>query len=489
MSTQYEDRNEAIARMVDSTLEQAAGKNARYAGYALGAPPPRYECGTFDVDAMNRDHALLLMGSRAVVVRERLDGPITDRVRFVAPEAFRLLFANKFEGKNTWANAWLSHPRRRTYAGVEFFPNPDGAESTRGYLNLWRGFEFEPSPDGKYDIFNDHLQINVCNGDLELYKYLFAWFAHIVQRPRERIGTALVLRGPMGSGKTKVGEVFGSLFPTHYCLVDDPQRITGRFNSHMAACLLLQADEAVWAGDKSAEGRLKGLVTSEYQLIEVKGVDQFKSPNYVRLMMTSNEAWVVPAGKDERRFVVLDVHPRCAQNHEYFAEMTEQLNNGGRARLLHDLLNFDLAKVRLRQIPLTAALLEQKLSSLDPVEDWWKNRLTHGAPTHRLEIWPEIIPFADLHDDYVHEADKLGIARKKKESEFGKILRKMIPGLTPTKPRDGGKRVPSYALPSLGQCRAAFENSIGHEIDWPALDDDPPHEQAGKNVHDDVVPF
>ena len=53
---------------------------------------------------------------------------------------------------------------------------------------------------------------------------------------------------------------------------------------------------------KSAEGRLKGLVTSEYQLIEVKGVDQFKSPNYVRLMMTSNEAWVVPAGKDERRF-------------------------------------------------------------------------------------------------------------------------------------------------------------------------------------------
>src|SRR6185295_6736742 len=159
---------------------------------------------------------------------------------------------------------------------------------------------------------------------------------------------------------------------------DDPQRITGRFNSHMAACLLLQADEALWAGDKTAEGRLKGLVTSEYQLIEVKGVDQVLSPNFVRLMMTSNETWVVPAGPDERRFVVLDMDPRCAQNHEYFAEMTYELDHGGRARLLHDLLHFDLSTVRLRQIPRTAALLEQKLSSLDPVEDWWKNRLDEG---------------------------------------------------------------------------------------------------------------
>lgn len=489
MNESYEDIYETIARMFDRPLEQAGDRNALNAAEVSGIKLPPYECTTFDLDAMNRDHALLLMGSRAVVVRERSDGPITDRVRFLAPEAFRLLFANRFEGKVTWANAWLSHPGRRTYAGVEFFPNPDGAKSTPGYLNLWRGFEFEPSSGGQYDIFDDHLQTNVCNGDPELYRYVFGWFAHIVQRPRERIGTALVLRGPMGSGKTKVGEVFGSLFPAHYCLVDDPQRITGRFNSHMAACLLLQADEAVWAGDKSAEGRLKGLVTSEYQLIEVKGVDQFKSPNYVRLMMTSNEAWVVPAGKDERRFVVLDVHPHCAQNHQYFAEMTEQLDNGGRARLLHDLLNFDLAKVRLRQIPLTAALLEQKLSSLDPVEDWWKNRLTHGVPTHRLEVWPAVIPFTDLHDDYVHEADKLGITRKKKESEFGKIMRRMIPGLTPTKPRDGGKRVPSYALPPLGQCRAAFEKSIGHEIDWPTMDDDPPPQQAGNTADDDVVPL
>src|SRR5262249_54036900 len=161
---------------------------------------------------------------------------------------------------------------------------------------------------------------------------------HMVQRPRERVGTALVMRGRMGTGKTKVGEVIGRLFPRHYFLVDDPRYVTGHFNAHMASCLLLQADEACWAGDRAAERRLKGLITSPIQQIEHKNIDPIRLKNYVRLIMTSNEDWVVPAGKDERRFAVLDVDPRCAQNHEYFREMDAELANGGLEALLADLL-------------------------------------------------------------------------------------------------------------------------------------------------------
>src|SRR4051794_7019621 len=125
---------------------------------AAQSPAPSLdEASAFDVEAINRDHALLLMGSRAVVVRERSDGPITDRIRFLAPEAFRLVNSNRLVGKIPLGNFWLSHPRRRTYAGVEFFPNPDGAKGTSAYLNLWRGYEFEPSPDGTYNVFDDHL--------------------------------------------------------------------------------------------------------------------------------------------------------------------------------------------------------------------------------------------------------------------------------------------------------------------------------------------
>jgi Family of unknown function (DUF5906) len=326
----------------------------------------------FDVEGYNRDHALVLMGSKAIVVKENSGGPVDDRHRVLTVEAFRTYYANRFaetrdaDGKVktvTHARAWLDHPDRRQYAGIEFFPNPDGAANTPGYLNLWKGFTVaaKPKPNG-WKTFRDHLLANVCGGDEGLYAWLFGFFAHIVQRPRERIGVALVLRGKMGCGKTVVGQHFGALFEPHYFLVDDPRYVTGQFNTHMASCLLLQADEAVWAGDKAAEGRLKGLITSPVQQIEAKGVDPIRLANHVRVVMTSNESWVVPAGMDERRSAVLDVDPRCAGNHDYFREMEEELKAGGYGALLHDLQSFDLGQVNLRVIPKTRALLDQKES-------------------------------------------------------------------------------------------------------------------------------
>jgi hypothetical protein len=98
---------------------------------------------------------------------------------------------------------------RRQYEGIEF--KPGEGETTALFFNLWRGFAVEPKEGGSYAVFRDHLLTNVCHGDAELFKWVFGWFAHIFQRPCERIGTALVLRGGMGMGKTKTGEVIGSL--------------------------------------------------------------------------------------------------------------------------------------------------------------------------------------------------------------------------------------------------------------------------------------
>ncbi len=159
---------------------------------------------------------------------------------------------------------------------MQFHPNRDNAGGTPGYLDLWTGFALAPAkkPDARrYAIFRDHLLNNVCAGFEDRLQWVFGFFAHIVQRPRERLGTALVLCGGMGSGKTKVGEVFGKLISRHYLLVDSARYVTGNLDAHMASCLLLQADEAVWAGEQAVEGRLKGLITAPVQQIEAKGVD------------------------------------------------------------------------------------------------------------------------------------------------------------------------------------------------------------------------
>ncbi|UZE49851.1 DUF5906 domain-containing protein [Rhodopseudomonas sp. P2A-2r] len=324
-------------------------------------------------------------------------------------------------------------------------------------------------------MFKDHVLNNICNSDPALYAYLFGWFAQMMQRPRDKLGTALVLRGSMGSGKSKLGEVFGSLIAAHYVQVDEGRYITGNFNSHMANCLLLQADEAVWAGDKAAEGRLKGLITSDMQLVEAKRVDPIRMPNYVHCVMTSNEKWVVPAGVDERRFCVLDVHPRCAQNNAYFKEMEDELNAGGRERLLCDLLNFDLNSVNLRKIPKTKALLDQKLRSLDSVTSYWFGRLWDGSTTTESPDWLLQVPIETLFQDYVKAATQIGERRRQTKPQFGECILKL--GARRSRPSGKADDGPShrpyhYCFPQLAQAREAFEALVGQTVDWPIIPTD-----------------
>ena len=107
--------------------------------------------------------------------------------------------------------------------------------------------------------------------------------------------------------------------------------------------MVLLADEAFYAGDKKHESILKRIVTEETIMIEAKGDD-----------------WVVPAGLEERRFLVLDVGESQMQNSEFFGALDRELESGGREALLHLLLNRDLSGFNVRRFPQTEALREQQ---------------------------------------------------------------------------------------------------------------------------------
>lgn len=458
--------------------------------------------GDFSVEKMNENWALCLVGSQAVVIFEQPFGPIEDRVRLLKEGAFHAWFANRFtpvqqkDGKwkeITWSKSWWQSQERRQYIGLQFKPscdykkktiNQSGGEptvglryrppkTTPGYYNLWRGFAYEPVyKKGSYDTLKNHILNNVCRCNADHYQWLFASIAHMFQRPRERIGTALVFRGKQGVGKSTLGEVVGALLPAHYYQVDDPRYITGNFNAHMAACLLLQAEEAVWAGDKTAEGRLKGLITSKYQMIEAKGIDAIRVKNYVRVWMTSNEAWVVPANKVDRRFAVFDVGEGKLQNHAFFEMLWDELYNGGFEALLYDLLTFDLSKVDVRTTPKTNALLEQKIRSLDSVEAWWFERLWAGDITTQRDEWPTQIDKQTLYKDYVRHSDDVGVRRRREPSQFSREISELCPAITSLRVRTEDSygapvRKRMWVLPSLEICRCAFESAVDQSVEWP----------------------
>ena len=232
---------------------------------------------------------------------------------------------------------WVEHEGRRQYEGVVYEPGAS-EDATRGKLNLWAGFGCKPR-EGDCLLYLEHLRNNVCSENPEHAEYLLNWMAYGVQYPGRRAEVAVVLRGREGTGKGIAVKHYGELFGAHYVHVSQASHLTGHFNAHLQQCSVLFADEAFFAANRSHEGILKALITEDTLMIEPKGVDSFPVRNCLHIIMSSNESWVIPAGADARRFLVLDVSDRHKQDTAYFGAVARQMENGGREALLHFLLN------------------------------------------------------------------------------------------------------------------------------------------------------
>jgi len=424
-----------------------------------------------NIAELNETYALVIVGGKTAILKTE-----GNDISFLTIGAFDQWHANKHvtwnDKKIPLGKFWMSHAQRRQYSGITFDPS---RHEVPGQYNLWRGFAVEPMP-GDCSKLLAHLKDNICRGDNVLYNWVVGWFADIVQHPARKSGTSLVLRGPQGVGKTKIGEVIGSLLVPHYSLVSDPRYVTGRFNSHLISCLLLHCDESFWAGDRAAEGRLKDLVTGADHFIEFKGREPIRIRNYVRLLVCGNQNWLVPAGFAERRFATLDVGEDHMQDNAYFAAIDAEMDNGGREALLYHLLNFDLTTVNLRIIPKTTALLDQKLSSLDAEQGWWLDVLSRGELPWGCELNSNFCPSDRLSDRYVRHAGRHGVRRKSIQTQLGIFLTKHVPGLRRHTrgcyfiwTRTGGIKETTgttYEFPSLEECRMAFASALQHDFTW-----------------------
>jgi hypothetical protein len=418
-----------------------------------------------NVAEINANHALVIIGDKAMIMKEGAKS-----ISLLQPSAFKQWFANRYVqvGRKSvpLAKYWLEHPQRRQYEGIVFAPGERPAPP--GHYNLWHGFAVEPRA-GDCSKFLAHVHDNVCQGSERRFKWVIGFFAQLVQQPELKLGTSLALRGRQGVGKTIVGDVIGSLLGSHYVPVAEPRYITGRFNAHLNSCLLLHADEAFWAGDKSAEGKLKDLVTGLKHPIEYKGKEVIWVDNYVRLFVTGNHDWQVPAGFEERRFAVLDVGEEHMQDQPYFAAIEHEMKNGGREALLHYLLNFDLSTVDLRSIPKTRALLDQKIASLSPEQAWWLDILQRGQlPNASKKHGANFCTCDALFDSYIKHAEKQGVRRRAIETALGMSLRKLVPNIRISRPDavELRRRPRLYTFPPLEDCRQQFSDLLQQYIRW-----------------------
>lgn len=419
------------------------------------------------MEELNTKHYVVLDNGFNIITEEQ--DPIFDgRVRYqrLSKTDFRSAYENQLIEKGdklvSKADLWLKSPDRRSYKGIIFDPSGRNPE---GWLNTWKGWSLQPAK-GDWSLLKQLILESLVEGNEEHFEWVLDWMAFMFQHPEKVAEVAIAFRGAKGTGKSTLGRALVKLAGTSGLHISSPGHLVGRFNSHLQNCVCLFADEAFWAGDKAGEAVLKQLVTEPSLTYEGKGRDAVMGKNHVHIMMASNNDWVVPAGMDgERRFAVFNVDDNRKGDTKFFNALNHQLDHGGLAALLYDMLTRDIRGKHPRDnVPQTQALAEQKAMSQSPEESWWDSLLESG----RLPYFLDQLPWEDeavevdrdlVYAHYVEHAKMLGAKPRPLKGLAMKV--KARAGWGDRQAWIDKRQVWSWIFPRLEEARKIWAKSMG----------------------------
>lgn len=318
--------------------------------------------------------------------------------------------------------------------GLTFEPGQGKIVSNRegDLINQWAGFEVSPFsmpvPDEDVKPFTDYLWEVVASQDRAVYDWVVAWVADILKDPAHKAGTALVLVGVEGAGKSILGHaILGKIIGNgHYAATNSVDNVTKNFNVAFTKRVLVQCDEATNSRQKVVAARLKSLITDPIQLVEPKGVDPYTLPNHTRFMFTSNDvedAIYMSSGRNDRRYTILEVSQRrVGEVAEYWQPFVEWLEQPETLSKIHRWLIDQPYDKRLIKLPVsTDARDRMQQSSWDPFDAWLAEMVErdhplhesmHTAPYHAFpgdnphgktierENWPDFVEWNQLAEDF-----------------------------------------------------------------------------------------
>lgn len=455
------------------------------------------------IERFNQLYAVVNEAGKAVVLQSGYD-PVLKRRRLdrLTPKDLRILYMNERvcvgvnkDGSPVMkgvADIWLSHPERKQFIhGVTFDPTN---RPRPGVLNLWQGYAIKPAP-GDWSLMREHIKQIICDSDPIRFHYTMGWTARLLQHPDEQGEVALVMKGGEGTGKGTFARALKHVIGHHALAISNGRHLVGNFNAHLRDVVFLFADEAFFAGDRAHVGVLKSIITEPHLTIEAKFANAIETPNYLHLMMASNEEWVVPAAMDARRFMVHEVSDARRNDHAYFDAIWEQMERGGYAAMLYDLLSYDLSGFNVRAVPTTEGLQRQRKLSLPTTESWWLDCLERGYVFRtRLGLeddfatWHDKVTTELLFTSYVEFAKTRSERRLLARETLGRFMVSMgcrlvqwrngIVGehLTDEKNIYGGTsrkaktvhqdRARGYLVGGIGSARDAFVSATGLAIVW-----------------------
>jgi hypothetical protein len=198
--------------------------------------------------------------------------------------------------------------------------------------------------------------------------------------------------------------------------------------------------------------------------VEPKNVDKYEVLNRLKMIFTSNKAWVVPAGKFARRWLVVDADEKYAGDEAYFQRLYDSMDQGGYGELMWLLENTKLPSGwHPRHVRPTAELAEQQDFSGNSFEQWIHAAIeTEGLPSGSLEsAIAQFQSTADLRDSY-YKYCKAAQLRP-----IGpKLLDRAIPKIMGTRTRrmKGSTQTWGYDVPDAAGLEKALKAFMGRVL-------------------------
>ncbi len=349
---------------------------------------------------------------------------------------------------------------KRRYEQIVFSP---GGTLPPNIFNTWKGYAVTPLA-GSWAKLDRHILEVLCDNDQGHYQYFLDLLANLVQLD-QKPGVAIVLVGKKGTGKSLAVSYIGRIFGRHYAQLTKRDHLLGRFNSNLIDKLLIFLDEGFWGGDKVAEGALKGLITEDQLTVEAKFENVKSVVNHIRIVMASNEDWVIPTSHDERRYFVLRVSDKWIGNYKYFEELAYEMEGDGPAAMLHDLLKRKYDIKKLRSAPRSSEYASQTFQS-DPVFRFLvkcidRSSLLDPAMNGGVLAWGAVVK-DDLHKEFQMFRNCEGQKHPENKVNFGRKLKEWLPMIGTTKING----MPAHNFPQIEECKTAIEAVLKTPWHW-----------------------
>lgn len=447
-------------------------------------------------DELNEEHPSVMLSGSEFRVANRVDdedGGI--EYKYMTWGNFQLYCSNKDQvwvqqpGVNdgnlvaiSMDSFWKTCRGRKLYNGTTFVPSPLGSElvkevsrKNKVYYNTFKGWTVAPKK-GSWEYLEWHLRHAICGSNEEQYEYMLDWWAHLVQKPGEKPGVAVVLQGEKGAGKSMVFSRLIRALGKNSIVLNHTDQITNNFNSHLENRLIVMVEESFWSGNPQSEGVLKTLITDQHTTYTKKGVDSQEGRSYARVVMLTNKNWAAPVSGDERRYflpTITDASINANRSKKYhkdgdfFPFLKRELEFGGVEAFYYDMMKRDIQGTVFSP-PKTDSLSSQYVETLSGEAAWLFDILNDGEirkagdPPTTFSEFGLTLPITTIVDSMSAYLNKFE-NKHSSSSRVGKLLKKMLPTSHSYVNTPAGT---SIRFLNLKVCRQEYQSKIRMKVIW-----------------------